>query len=99
MTIKKQNETKVPLTNALYMLLYDKFNCHDNRRNMSNDEWVDYIISELIKKNGYDCPFKNYDCVEICNSSTKKGCEESSISITCDIEVEKVWQKFIISCC
>ncbi|APU87273.1 hypothetical protein [Clostridium botulinum] len=41
-----------------------------------------------------DCPFKNYDCVQNCESCTGK-CNEDELSIDCGEEPDKVWRDFI----
>lgn len=86
---------RVPLNRALYVLLYDQFeSAVDMDLDMGNEDWVDYIVSALIEKNDAICPFKDYDCVESCESSTEK-CKEGLL-VTCDIEIESIWKKFML---
>lgn len=85
---------RVPLRKALYVLLYDQFESVDMELEMNDEYWVDYIVSALIEKNDIICPFKNYDCIKSCSSSTEK-CKDG-LSVTCDIEKESIWKNFML---
>ena len=82
------------LKKALYVLLYDQSDSGDLEVNSSDETYVDYIVNALIEKNGIVCPFKNYDCIQNCESCTGK-CNEDELAIDCGEELDKVWRDFI----
>ena len=91
---EEATKIRVPLNKALYVLLYDQFESVDMDLEMDDKCWVDYIVSALIEKNDDICPFKNYDCVKSCESSMEE-CKDGLL-VTCDIEKENIWKKFML---
>lgn len=84
------------LKKALYVLLYDQFEdvASDLEDIDAPDEtYIDYIISALIEKNEFICPFKNYDSSHRCKLGKK--CNDNDLEINCEIEAEEVWKHFI----
>lgn len=93
-----KNNKVSELNKAIFTLLYDQYDCPDMRITDSDETFVEYIAYALSKKNGYTCPFKNYDCQHICNEHTT-NCDGDELTIDCGREREGVWREFINKAC
>ena len=82
------------LDKALFVLLYDQFDCSDITPHELEDSFVDYIIYGLIEKNNKICPFKNYSCEKHCKSYAE-ACITTSLDADCNQELEDIWREFI----
>lgn len=85
------------LKKALFTLLYDQYNSPDIELRDSDDTYVDYIIGALIEKNKRICPYKNYDCVNLCECSDREceNIEGDNLNVQCFKDLEDIWREFI----
>lgn len=83
------------LKKALYVLLYDQFDVASDLEDIDapDETYIDYIISALIEKNEFICPFKNYSSSHYCKLG--KECNDNDLEIDCGVEAEEVWKHFI----
>lgn len=82
------------LKKAIFALLYDQYDIPDIELRDSDNTYVDYIVQALIEKNNIICPYKNYDCIENCESCTE-NCNGDELSIDCGKAIDEVWKGFI----
>lgn len=78
---------------ALFALLYDQFDITDMDIEDSEENYIEYIVSALIKMNENRCPFKCYDSIGKCKIN-RIGCVEG-IKFDCNREIDEVWRDFI----
>ena len=81
------------LKKALFVLLFDQYNCPDLELYSSDDIYIDYIIGALIETNGDICPFKNYSCIGNCKSNVIECAY--GLKMDCKRKLEDAWKEFI----
>ncbi len=90
-----KNENISNLKKAVYVLLNDQYDVPDLDLRDSSNSYIDSIIGVLIEKNENICPYKNYGCIEGCN--TKKSNCIAVLNADCNRELEDIWRDFITS--
>lgn len=82
------------LKNAIYTLLYDQYRLSSDFAKESSDEkYINEIIGVLIAENKNACPFKDYNCSELCNTSSKHCLDGWNIS--CLRDSRDIWFEFL----
>ena len=87
---------KSRLKNAIYTLLFDQHRLSsDFAKDSSEEKYIEEIVSVLIAENKDACPFKDYNCPEICSTSSEH-CLNGWV-ISCLRDSRDIWFEFLES--
>ena len=87
---------KSKLKNAIYALLYDQYRLNsDFLKESSEEKYIEEIVSVLIAENKDACPFKDYNCPELCSTNSKLCLNGWNIS--CSRGSRDIWFEFLES--
>lgn len=88
------------LRQALAILFHDLGDSMDieDIKHWDDTDIVDGIVNVLINQN-YDntCPFKNYDCKDLCYREFAVGVCSNELQIECGSSQVEVWKNWISS--
>lgn len=79
------------LKKMLFVLLRELTDTYDLEVDSDDEYFVESILQALTELEPETCPFKNYDCKELCSLSKCKHGTRAS----CDREMMGIWKEFI----